>query len=262
MLYEIERERIDFRRTDEYLDNLVKLLTFFPDTIVFHNIDLEFLKSRFSQAQFIELPLKDLRLYSDIEKINEISLKYSAEISKDLVYSLPYYGFLVNSKIELLHRSLVLTRSQKLAWVDAGIMRFIDNGSDFQNTTHLNRDIPVGVFEIDLWNALKSKKYSFSKMRFKNLDIGTSYRLIGGSFFILDRSIIKECDDIFYALVKSHLDRGEWDTEQFFLSKMMKVKKFDFYVQQRKTPTSFFNDFYFQNSKKKLIKFPFTKLFF
>ncbi len=261
MIYDLNREDIDGRKQIFYIENLRKLLSLFPDLIIFHDINSKSLEDEFKRAKFVRLPLKDLKIYYFLKEIEDICEKYSKAGSLDLVFKLPLYGILVNSKFELLQRSLAFTNSKSIAWVDAGIMRFMDEDK-YVGFHHRTSELPSEVFELDLWNAIKTNKYDFSCLKFKQIKIGTSYRLIGASFFILNRSVINKWDRSFYALIENSISNFEWDTEQVFITRMLSPKNSSLCLQKRGSPTSLFFEYFFNSSKLKIIKYPFTKLFF
>ena len=241
-LFDIRREELDGRDIQFYLIELEKLLSKFPNTIVFHNVISEEFQISFPNVNFVYLEISSLPLFKYYPEINlAIDAIRKNTNSKDLVHRSPEYGIIINSKLYFLEKASSLTQSEFLIWTDAGISRFFSD----HEFDRLEIDLPEsnssvdGVFQIDIRNWLRQFSFTLPPSRWVKLNSST--RIISGGTFIVRKDSANLFAQEFQKILLDRFSRGVWDTEQMFFFYLLKKFKIRYSIQRINQPISVFN---------------------
>lgn len=240
MLFDISRRDVDGRDNTKYLQWSHELLSIFPNALVFHDGSANILRSKFPNATFILIDKKDLKLYKDEFRISNMCKTYLRNGKNDLIYRLPNYGIIVNSKFELIQRAQTINNSEYFMWVDVGLTRFLSE-SEKRKIANLD-DYPIKVdifFEIDFRRNLTMLQFLRGKGFLRVPISGTSRRVVGGGLFIVRSQYLSE----FYYKVNYHheewLSKDEWDSEQVALAQLIRgLSNIGIHRQKSKSSTS------------------------
>ena len=228
-LFDINRESIDGRSIDQYLNWLSKTLELFPTTIVFHDGSCD--NFVFDKGIFVKIEKNSLWIFKLSKKISEILKEFDPVAKADITFLNPLYSMVQFSKFELLVLAKNLSPAESYLWIDAGISRFLKEGSHSSilnnNVEKLLRRGYRFTFEIDLKNNL-----NFFKLKIRKSEVGTSRRVISGtSFWIKEDSVITIWEMIQMNLV-IWLNENKWDNEQVMLRKIVEdLESVNFIVQ-------------------------------
>jgi hypothetical protein len=233
-LFTIGRQKIDGRSSKEYLKNLNELLKSYPHTIIFHDGTAKKLIISNPEAVFIEIKLTDLPLYKYRKEIENISnIRSIKNHNKDLVFKLPDYGLVINSKTFFLNEASMISDKEYLIWMDAGISRFFPG---LESRKIIPKQIRLSnaydyVFQIDLKNWIKN--YRFLTLPINWIRIGSSQRVISGAMFVCRSRSAGHLNKEFVQKVIDSLHDSKWDTEQVFLFKIMHDLRVYYLIQNR-----------------------------
>lgn len=257
-IFEIQRELFDGRSVNFYFERISHLLETYPNTIVFHNLQQNLftkLQAQFPLAQFVFQRFEELPIYSEKSQIQSVinSMRNLSD-HQDLVFKNIDYGILINSKPFFMKLASLLTRSDFMLWVDAGISRFYEN--DRIHPIILKRNvIPadcVGILDIDLKNLMRN--YKVNKRPLDWIDFGSSTRIVSGGAFLIRTTCIETFYDSFAVNLHENLKVGLWDTEQVNLFKLAGSHKFYFSTVANSSPISILKSYDFGNWEKLFFK--------
>jgi hypothetical protein len=237
-LFDIGREFDDGRTVEEYLLHLSRLLTVYPNTIVFHDCIVPSFQEQYPYAKFVKVMLSELETWKFHEQISHICLSYRERGFSDLVYRNPKYGVVIHSKFELLKRSSAYSNAKFFLWLDAAVFRFIP-GNHSPRVALIGDELGgAEFFEISVWHNLSIWEWVRHGKLIPVPEIGSSKRIIGAATFILDRVAVLEYEFQSSIIIQKWLDSFVWDTEQVLLGLIMKSRNVSrYFVQPRNTPT-------------------------
>lgn len=214
-LYDLNRESIDSRSFDIYVDWLESTIKLFPGIVVFHDGQLD--KYKLKNCILIRKPLNELRTFDFLEDVKSILKTYRPLAIEDITFSLPSYALLQYAKFEF--ATILQNPAESILWVDAGISRFIDD-IDLRDLDESSRKLlESGVdslFEVDIRN-------NFNLLEFKLEDalIGSCRRVISGGSFWIRTSFLSTLYNSVRFEVSNWLNEGKWDNEQVMLRKIL-----------------------------------------
>lgn len=245
--YDIGRATFDNRDMEQYFEWLSELVETLPNLIIYHDKSLDETKRRIlfdknQNTSFIFLPLEQLPLYSQYTRIREMCGRYK-ENSNDLVYKVVEYGILIHSKIDLIiFASRLFENYCHLVWIDAGITRFVKKSNRVAKCI-AKYDNNSFFVELSTRGNLQLLSFLQGEPLFKNPAIGSSRRLIGGSLIVVGQKAFNDFNER-VEILRSEWERNSaWDTEQIFLSELIKdMSNIRLYIQKRSKPTSIFSD--------------------
>jgi len=246
-LYDIDRQEFDARGVDTYLALADDFLKYFPEAIIFHNLqsqnEIELLVNKHPKANFVFLPFSKLPLF---QYFNEISsaCKFNLESGKsDLVYKSPKYGILIHSKFFFLNRAQEIDAAESYTWIDIGIARFLPSGSAEVNfgASFLGIAANKAIFEVDIRRLLNVRHVPALFKIYLNGLIGSSQRLVSAAFFSIPGTLLKEFFE-YLTFVQNHWVRaGLWDTEQVLLAKSISQFSPELILQRGENPVTLLN---------------------
>jgi hypothetical protein len=252
MLFDIDRSTVDGRTKTDYLDWARTFLSIFPGTIIFHDGSANELKKEYPESKFVQISIQDLELYKYRVEISNICSSYIKKGRNDLVYRLPEYGILVQSKFQLMRIAQSMSRAEYFMWVDIGLTRFLDNSFDKAELREENLQLNCdSYFEIDLKGNLVPLQFFTCKGLLRLPKIGTSKRVVGAGLFIVNNSYLSEFCEKVNELQQKWISRNLWDTEQVLLALVVRlIPKVTFHLKKPKSSTSILEIFTTEPNKR------------
>lgn len=247
-LFDIGRDQIDGRSISNYKIWLEKTIKIFPGVTVFHNgtlndCDLD--------AKLIYLDLNDLSFYKMLREVSQVIKNANIIAKKDITFLLPAYSLVQLSKFEIANYMWESRKDLSLLWVDAGISRFINETSlsqaSIQNAiSQLQNYNYQACFEIDL-----NRNINYLNFKIRNSEFGTCRRVISGTSFWLNSSLINEFYKDIYNYCEELINQNKWDNEQVIIRNLIPYTNYNynFRVQGKMETGSVARDFGSKNFK-------------
>jgi hypothetical protein len=217
-LFDLDREKVDGRTFQDYLEWLKRTTELIPGLIIFHDGELDNLN--FGNSRLIKIDLAELQAFSHLNELKEVLAVFKPHAANDITFQLPEYGLIQLSKFELGCKVIQMTDAESVLWVDAGISRFLDNTSrpnrlqDFASLLLENHF--AYFFEIDTRRNL-----NVFRLQFRHNGIGTSKRLVAGGAFWIRREEVETLHRLMLHQAELWLKIGVWDNEQMLLREVI-----------------------------------------
>lgn len=217
-LFNLSREEYDGRSINSYLDWLKRTIHAVPNLIVFHDGTCDPIVENISGCKFIKIDKSDLKFFGFQSALISMLKNFTPESKNDLTFRLPEYALMQYSKFELGQIVAKSTKCTSLLWIDAGVSRFMDPKVKVPmeliklNSEYLIRSGIDCLFEIDL-----RRNVNWFKLRIRGAEFGTCRRIISGTSFWINSSVIDKIENDIYSEVGNLIDSNKWDNEQVLL---------------------------------------------
>ena len=214
-LYDLNRESIDSRSFDIYVDWLRSTIKLFPGIVIFHDGQLD--KYNLQNCILIHQPLNELQTFDFHNDVISTLQSFTPLATNDITFSLPSYALLQYAKFEF--ATLLENPAESVLWVDAGISRFIKsiNLSDLDKSSgKLLRSGVDALFEIDVRN-----NFSLVDCKLEDAPIGSCRRVISGGSFWIKTAFLPTLYAAIRFEISTWLNEGKWDNEQVMLRKIL-----------------------------------------
>ena len=214
-LYDIGREAIDGRTTDDYLVWLNATLRLPVPFVIYLDPKIDPAKVKTKPGDtVIQQPKELFKPFSWSRQVESIC-RHSRAIRtrRDIAFLLPAYGMMVNSKIYALQDAEKRTDADVLLWLDAGISRFFADDLagcrvDEAFADDLSRAPMAFVADPLLARAMKR---SAAPREF----VGTAAKLMsGGDIAVSSRHVDRLADAVTRMVEDDWLPNGIWDNDQ------------------------------------------------
>lgn len=217
--YDVGRAGYDNRTPERYIDWLNRTLQTPLPFLVF--LDPAFDASSIvlkPEDRIVRVPRAALTMFRHGDRIREIVATSMAVNRRDIAFTIPEYGMIVMSKLEMVKRAARETDADFLVWIDAGLSRFIP-------------DLGDGKIKIDSAD-LEGVNFGFTRTlhlaqrmrigKFPRRMVGTTLAMMSAGDFIVARNFAEELSDRMDFLVETEwLPQGLWDNEQMAIGTLL-----------------------------------------
>ena len=219
-LFDLDREKVDGRTFQDYLEWLKRTSELIPGLVIFHDGKLDNLN--FGNSRKIRIDLAELRSFSHLGELKGVLADFKPQAASDITFRLPEYGLIQLSKFELGCMVIQSTEAKSVLWVDAGISRFLQKSpgpNKIQEFANLLLEKHFAYFfEIDT-----RKNLDFGRLQLKHNVIGTSKRVVAGGAFWIRREEVEALHTLVRHQAEQWLKKGIWDNEQLILREVIPV---------------------------------------
>jgi len=212
-IYDLGRGTVDGRGIEHYMGWLQKTIKLFPDVVVYCD-EIPKIDNADRFSNWVIKKKETFNLWQSMERITRICEDFRKS-SEDVTFQLPSYGVLQFSKFEILKEVSLVSTSENLLWIDAGISRFIsqETYSPEKQIAALSKtpEFKEALFEIDL-----RRNVLFGQLR--KAKIGSCRRTFSGTSFLLKKASANQYFQALNKKAESWIENDIWDNEQVGLN--------------------------------------------